>query len=274
VLVIASSLPAVAVMIAPQPIPNRVATAEIIVVGKITAIEEKTVMAKRFPGDPNKTEHKIALIQVADNLKGPKGLTTIRLGFVPPPPPPPQPGQPVLFRKPFRGYTPAVGQEACFFLTKNVEGDFHVTTMYFDVVDKKTPNYDKDVALIKRCTKLLDNPTASLKSKDAEDRLITAAMLVIRYRTPAPGTQTPPKTEPIAADESKLILQALASSDWSQRQALTQLSPQMVIGRLNLTAKDGWMPPAFKDYVKEFPPYAQKWLKEHEGSYRIQRFVP
>jgi hypothetical protein len=248
--------------------------AELIVVGKITAIEDKTVMAKRFVGDAAKTEHKIALIQVTDNLKGPKGLTTVRLGFVPPPPPPPppKPGDPVIFRKPIRGFNPTVGQEACFFLSKNSEGDFHVTTMYFDVIDKKAVNFDKDVDMIKRCTKLLDDPMAALKSKDAEIRLMAASMQVTRYRTPKAGAQNP-QTEPINAEESKLILHALATADWSQRQAFTQISPQMVISRLNLTAKDGWTPPQFKDYLKEFPAYAQKWLKEHPD-YRIQRFVP
>src|SRR5262245_55126910 len=275
-IVLTTTYPAVALMIAAAPIPDRVTMADIIVVGKVTAIEEKTVMAKRFAGDANKTEHKVALIQISDNLKGPKGLTTVRLGFVPPPPPPPppKPGDPILLRKPFRGFNPTVGQEACFFLSKNFEGDFHVLTMYFDVIDKKTTTFDKDVDMIKRCSKLLDDPTAALKSKDAEERLIAASMLVTRYRTPKPGSQPQPKTEPIGAEESKLILQALATADWSKREAITQLSPQMVINRIGMTAKDGWTPPQFKDYVKEFPAYAQKWLREHQETYRIERFVP
>ena len=42
------------------PLPNRVAGAEFIAVGKVTGFEEKTVMAAAFPGAKNKTEFKIA----------------------------------------------------------------------------------------------------------------------------------------------------------------------------------------------------------------------
>src|SRR5262245_31956937 len=83
----------VALMIAPAPVPDRVALADVVIVGKVTAIEEKTVTAKRFPGDADKGEYKIASIQVTDAIKAPKALTHIRLGFVPPPPvPAPPPG--------------------------------------------------------------------------------------------------------------------------------------------------------------------------------------
>jgi hypothetical protein len=264
----------VGVMLA-APVPDRVALADVIVGGEVTAIEEKTVMAKRFPGDAEKVEYKIALVRIADAIKAPKGLTHIRLGFVPPAPVP-APPPPGVIRPPLRRFpqfNPTVGQEACFMLAKHSEADFHIVSMNFDVLDKKAGNFDKDVALIKRCTKLLDDANASLKSREAEERLVTASMLVTRYRTPRLGVQNP-KSEPIAAEQSKLILQALAAADWSKREAITQLSPQVVLTRLNLTAKDGWTPPPFKDYQKEFPAYAQKWLKEHTDSYRIQRFVP
>jgi hypothetical protein len=268
-----------AMMIAPMPVPGRVASSEIVVVGKVTAIENKTVMARQFSGAPDKVEYKIAVIQVSDLLKGPKGLTTVRVGFVPPapPPPPPKPGQPFILRKQYPQVNFAVGQEGCCLLKKHFEGDFLTAVNYYDVIDKKTPNFDKDVALIKRCTKLLEDPNGNLKSKSAEDRLLTASLLVTQYRGGfglLVGGGQKQKTEPIEAEQSKLILEALVSADWSQRETFSQVSPQMVIGQLNLTAQDGWNPPQFKDYQKEFPPYAQKWLKDNTGKYRIQRFVP
>jgi hypothetical protein len=273
--VLAASAHAVAIAIMAMPTPDRVATAEIVIVGKVTAIEDKTVMAPRFPGDANKAEYKIALVQITDALKAPKGLTTVRLGYVPTPVVVPGPGP---IRRPinrFPQFTPTVGQEVCLLLTKHADADFHIVNTNFDAIDKKAVNFDKEVALIKRCLKLLDDPNASLKAKDAQDRLLTAAMLLAKYGRPTiviAGQN--PKTEPIAAEQSKLILEALASADWSKRDEVTQLSPQMLLGRLNLTAKDGWTPPAFKDYQKEFPAYAQRWLKDHAETYRIQRFVP
>lgn len=69
---------------APDPIPDRVAAADIVIVGKITAIEDKTVMARQQANAKEKTEFKVALVQVAEPLKGAKGLTIVRLGFIPP----------------------------------------------------------------------------------------------------------------------------------------------------------------------------------------------
>ena len=40
--------------------------------------------------------------------------------------------------------------------------------------------------MVKRCVKLLEKPTAGLKSKDASDRLLTASLLINRYRTAPP----------------------------------------------------------------------------------------
>jgi hypothetical protein len=265
-----------ALVIAPAPIPDRVAMADLVIVGKITAIEEKTVLATRFPGAPEKVEHKIAMIQIDDLLKGPKGLTHARLGFVPPPPvAPPKPGQPIVSggARRFPQLNHAVGQEACFFLSKHHEGDFLVARMSFDVVEKKAGTFEKDIAQAKRCAKLLEDPRASLQANDPQDRLATAAMLLTRYRTPRAGTPNP-KTEPIDAAESTLILKAIATADWSKPVNIQEVSPQLVFGRLNLTAKDGWNPPKFKDYQKEFPAAAQQWLKANQDKHRIQRFVP
>jgi hypothetical protein len=249
----AGSIPADAL-----PIPNRVATAEMIVVGRVTLIEDQNVMVAPFPGAKNKTEYKVAVVTVGDALVAPKGTKMVRLGFVPIPPgvaisPPP--------------FQATVGQEGCFLLSKHAVGDFQVPAGQLGFIDKKSATFDKDVALIKRCTKILQDANASLKAKDAEDRFLAAAMLVARYRTPRSPN---PKTEPVEAEQSKLILQALASADWTPKKDFTQLSPLMVLHRLPLTKDDGWMPP--KD-AKEYAAYAQRWLKDHADSYRIPRFV-
>ena len=99
------------------PLPNRVANAEMIVIGKVTGFEDKTVAIAPFPGAKNKVEYKIAVITISDALLAPKGVKTVRLGFVPPPagvfvsPPP---------------FQATIGMEGCFFLTKQGEGDFQV----------------------------------------------------------------------------------------------------------------------------------------------------
>ncbi len=240
------------------PLPNRVAVAETVVVGKVTAIEDKAVQAVTTPGGKDKVDYKIAVITVGDALVAPKDTKTIRLGFVPPPP------NVVISPAPL---LPTVGMEGCFFLTKHFDAEFYTAPGPLDFVDKKNGTFEKDVALIKRCVKLLEDPDASLKSKKAEDRFLTAGMLVARYRSRK--TQNA-DTEQIDAEQSKLILNSLLEADWTPSNDFTQLTPLMVLGKLPLTEKDGWSPP--KD-PKEYPAYAQKWLKEHADTYRIGKFV-
>ena len=112
---------------------------------------------------------------------------------------------------------------------------------------------------------------SGLKTKTADDRFQAAALLLQHYRTVQPGG----KLEPIAADESKLILEAIADGNWNVRPIFrpgraVQPTPQTVFFMLGLQAKDGWVQP--KNF-QEFPEAAKKWLKDNAGSYRIQRFV-
>jgi len=264
-----------AMMIAPSPIPQRVAQADAVVVGKVTAIEDKTVSVSQFPGAKEKVDYHVAVIKVQDDLLGAKGLTHIKVGFIIPkevPAPPPGPNGGI--RLPIRPRPTVkfeVDQEVCAFLKKHHEGEFYVAQAYFDVIDKKSPDFEKDVEQAKKCAKAMADPKASLKSKDAEERLNTAGMLVMRYR----GFRGPnAKTEAIDADESKLILAALAEADWTKPFARNATAPVQVFAQLGLTEKDGWNwkptpggpPNAYQDTAKE-------WVKKNADSYRIQRFV-
>ena len=101
-------------------------------------------------------------------------------------------------------------------------------------------------------------------------RCVVAALLIARYRTPRPFTPMP-KTEAIAAEQSKLILEALSGADWGNVPGRNwALSPQGLFFRLGLTPGDGWVQP--KDF-KQLPTEAKKWLKANSGTYRIQRYV-
>jgi hypothetical protein len=242
------------------PLPNRLATANVAVVGKITAIENKTETVEPFPGAKNKVTYKIAVVKIGDGLVGPKGMATIRLGFVP------TPMNVVINPPPFQ---PKVDMEGCFFLTKHSVGDFYLAPGGLNFLNKNSPNFDKDLVLLKRCAKILQNPDPALKAKNAEERFLAAAMLLAKYRT-----RTSPKdtTEPIDAEQSKLILKAIAGADWTPTTDFMKLSPRMVLFKLPLTNKDGWDPPKGSD-AKALGAYAQKWLNDHANTYRVEKFV-
>jgi hypothetical protein len=251
----AGSLPADAL-----PLPNRVATAEMVVVGKVVALEEKPVTAHAYPGAKDKVLFTVAEVKVSDAVLAPKGTTTVRLGFQPIPP------MVAIRPMPFQA---TVGMEGCFFLVKNGDSGIYLPQGVLCYLDKKSPTFEKDVALIKQCVKILDAPVASLKAKDAEERFLAAGMLVARYASRHTQNDV---AELIDAEESKLILQALADADWTPTNDLMKLSPRMVLSRLPLTAKDGWALPANSD-PKAYAVYAQSWVKGHVDGYRIQRWV-
>jgi hypothetical protein len=252
-------------MIAPAPIPQRVALSDAVVVGKVTGFADKSVSAAPFPGSPDKVEYQVATVQVADAILGAKGMKEIKVGFIPPP----AGGGP---GRPGRRFGPnlLVDQEACLFLAKHADADFYVLQNYYDVADKKDGNFDKDVEEAKRCAKLIADPAAGLKAKEAEDRFLTAAMLVVRYKTPRPSAAEP-KTEDVPAEESKQVLLALADADWAPKNTgRFELTPVMVFYRLGVTEKDGWKPP---QDGKEIEAAAKKWLKDNADKYRVQKFV-
>jgi hypothetical protein len=262
-----------AMLIAPPAIPARVAAADLVVVGKVDAVSDKTVPAERFKGDT--AHYRIVTVQVGEALFGRAGRQ-IKVGFVPPPPPPPPPpgGRVVVSsggRVPPINLTPGV--EACLFLVKHPTKDFYTVTAYYDVINKAgNPNFAATLAEVKRSAKLLTNAKAGLESKDKEERFLTAALLITRYRTPriVPGGAAP-KTAPLSVEESKLILEALADADWTAtRPGMFQLTPPQVFSRLGLTPADGWTQP--KNFA-QMQAEATKWVKANAGKYRIQRFV-
>lgn len=261
-----------AMVIAPQPMAQRVVNAEVIVVGKVTGFGDRTVSASPSPGAKDKVEYQIALVKVESTLAGAKGVKEIKVGFIPPPAPGAAPGGPIrpMIRRPM-GVSFTLDQEAMLFLTKHHEGDFYVAPMYFSVVNKQgNANFEKDVEEVKHCIKLLADPKAGLDSKEMADRVTTAGMLMSKFRQVKPGKA---ERKPIDAELSKKILLTLAEADWNARPARPgpfQMNPQMIFGQLQLTEKDGWKPP--KDF-KQFPAKAKEWCKENADKYVITRTV-
>jgi hypothetical protein len=249
---------------AAETVSERTATADVVVTGRVTGFADKTVSVE-------KQEYKVAIVKVTESILVPKDVKELRVGFVPLPRNGARGAGPLM--APFTQGQLAVGQEACFFLTRQPEGDFYTFATLGGVVDKRGRDYATTVAEARKAGKLLADPKASLTSKAAQDRFLTAALLVHRYRTPH-GRQ---QTEPIDAEESKLILQALAEADWSSTRAAPGVPPlfagppHLVLRKLGPTEKDGWKEPI---NVRELTPAAKKWLKDNVETFRIQKYIP
>ncbi len=264
VLVTASS--AFALRIAAPPVPGlRVAAADVIVVGRVVGMEDKDVEVTPFPGS-GKVAYRIAVVRVTDEVMNAKGLTTIRVGF--PAPPMATPNQPPIIRpglRPGLRVDLKIGNDGLFYLTNSGQKGLYLLPMFYDFVARENGTFAKELETVRAHSKLLADPMASLKSADAEQRLLTAGLLVSRYREARNGA----KTEPIAAEESKLILKVLAEANWGA--PFGQFHPQTIFNRLGVTPKDGWQ--LNVKTAQDYQNAARAWLREHMNTYRIQRIV-
>jgi hypothetical protein len=247
------------------PLPARVALADCVVVGEVTGVNPEPVLAPpdvKVPGAP-KVPYTLAAVRVGTVVIGDRNLRELRAGYVVPARPA-RPGQAALKW--------AVGQQACFFLHKHPDESFYVARAPWDVLERaRAEDFNRQLALVKRCARLLADPASGLRAKEADDRLLTAGMLIFRYRTARYVYRGTPRTEAIDAEQSRLILSALAEGPWSEKEGEAALSRRLLFFRLGLTATDGWRPPAS---AKDLAPAARAWLRANAATYRIRRYAP
>jgi len=283
-----------ALMIAMRPAPQRAVTADVVAVGKVTAIEKDTVDAAPFPGAKEKVAYKVAVVKIGDNLAGANNLTHIKIGFIPPAkvqpgggPVPPGGVRPAI--RPIRPGLQAPelkeGQEMLFFLVKHPSADFYVMPGMSPPVDATTDAGKKEVEAVKKVTAVLADPMKGLKSDKADVRAETAATMVMKYRSYPDFGAAEVEQVAINADESKLILKAIAESDWKQVRpgpGAAGMNPMNAFYQLGLTDKDGWKQPAFPQPQPGQPPvdFAAiqkeafvKWLAGPGKDYVIKKVV-
>jgi hypothetical protein len=279
-----AAAPAPATFYRPRPpVPEMVAGADTIVVGKVTSVRKDFITALPSRHAAKKVPYQIVEVQVEEALHGAKKSDNIKVGV-----------------RCYEGALPGAGvkdvpvaqllagQEYCLFLHRHHGGDFLELRQDSSFAKELNPHFKKDLALARRCLKLLGDTDKALKSRNVEERFLTAAMLIRKYRGPDPGPFATPakdtrKQEPISAAESRLILNALASADWKKAQERTLLDPRSLFLRLGLTPRDGWTlktkpavsldPRAVARSQAEFTRAAKRWLMANAGRYRIKPIV-
>jgi tetratricopeptide (TPR) repeat protein len=239
------------------PIPQRVALADAVVLGTVTGVEEAPVQA--FPllkvRDGSRVSFKMAQVRIDRVLLGRAGPEPVRVGI--------GPGQRMpVFRE---------GQTGCFFLFRHPEEPFSVLSAGSDFIDSRRGEFGKALDLAGRCAGLLTNPDEGLGSPDGEDRLLTAALLIFRFRTARYAYSGAPRTEPIDADLSRRILTVLGEGPFSDKAAREPTGRLTLFLRLGLTEDDGWTDPVRSP---DFAAAAEKWVADHTATYRIRRYVP
>ena len=267
-----------------QPPVQQATLAEIVVIGKVTAIEPDMLIVEQYPGG-GKVAHLVATIRIEERLSGGKGVTHLRVGFVPTRQALDEDEfglQPFNARaeRSWRGHASlSEGQEACFFLRKHATADFHVMSEVGYPLNKSDVNYDNQIKAVRKILKACEDPIAALKTKDAADRQLFACALVLKYRSQSPyRPAVATANQPIPAEESELILKTLAEMKWGEMpfDENGTYSLHTAFQSLQIAPKDGWQQPAQKeneDYNQIMNTAASKWLKDNAGKYRIQKLV-
>jgi tetratricopeptide (TPR) repeat protein len=239
------------------PIPGRVALADAVVVGTVASIEKTPVQA--FPllkvRGGSRVSFKMAQVRIDRVLLGPAGLEHVRVGVGP------GPLMPVLTEE----------QTGCFFLHQHPEEPFYVLSAGSDFISSRREEFGKVLDLAGRCAGLLANTDEGLRSPEGDDRLLTAALLIFRFRTARYAYSGAPRAEPIDAKLSRRILAILADGSFADKAAREPTGRLTLFLRLDLTENDGWTPP--RD-LPGLAAAAEQWLAAHAATYRIHRYVP
>jgi hypothetical protein len=277
--------------------PERLAlTSPVVVAGKVTGFEKDTVDAPLpHAGATDKVAYKVAVVKIDQALVGADGVTHIKIGFIPPAPANPNPNPPVggvrPGVRPIRPLPPMPelkeGQEALFFLAKHPSANFYVLVNNAAPIDITTDAGKKQLDDVKKALAVVAEPMKGLKSEKAEERLDAVAKLLTKYRAyPVFGGET--QEVAIPAEESKLILKAIADADWKGANAgpvggpRLALTAQQAFFQLGLSDKDGWKQPEFPRPVPGAPPvdYAAlqkeafvKWLAGPGKDYVVKKVV-
>jgi hypothetical protein len=250
------------VRIQPPPVPIRVANTDVAFVGRVTEIEPIDTEAKASPTATEKTKYHIAVVKVNQIVNGLKEEKTLRVAFLAATPKI-RPG--IQFNAKLEA-----GQEGLFMLNKHHEGKFYQAPMYGYFISAEQKTYEDDLKAAKQGVAIMRDPKTALQSKDADERLMAAALQIGKYRKQPAFTNN--KEEPIDAEESKLILNALANAKWVTT-TFRQPNPQQLFFQLGVGPEDGWKVP-MKANADEMRQAIQDWIKANAGTYRIKKFVP
>jgi hypothetical protein len=240
----------------PSPVAMLIRS-DVALVGKVTAVEEKPVTAFAHPRTDVTVDYKIAVLEVVRALKGGDGATHVKVGLLP-------------------HQTVAVGQVSCFFLIEHNSAPFFVYSDRYDYPQAAARADDTEmkrlVERLARYGRLLERPDDGLKSRDAEERYLTAVLLLTQHNVAArSGRRGAQPMPPVNFSDDRLarLMVAVTEGDWGKPFEDFDMSPWSVMGVLRAGPADGWVPDGKAD-AKQLEAQTKKWLREHAGAFRMK----
>ena len=285
--VVVTSTPAAGLMIAPSPPGQRAISADVVLVGKVVGVAKDPVQAASpYAGAKDKAAYQIATVKVETGLMGADKVKEIKVGTILPPkvnPNPKLPRPPIGGPRGRFGAELVEGQELILFLVKHPTADFYIIPGMAMPIDMKGEQAKKELEAVKAVAATLADPAKAMKADKAEARAEAATTIVMKYRAyPSLGGEV--DQAPIAAEESKVLLKALAEGDWNIMNRRFDAPPNALqaFQSLGLTAKDGWVEPVIVnapgappvDYGAVQKDAFLKWLDGPGKDYVIKKLVP
>jgi hypothetical protein len=229
----------------------RFAAYDAAVVGRLGSVEAAPVVLKPVTGGEPRS-YRVAVVEVVRPLYGVDRVTHVRVAIADTP----------------ESFAQNVGQEAVLLLRAHPEAPVYVQPWgWHDTIGRHQDEQiytEKFLPWLERLSRVRRELDCSLKSRRPENRFLAAAILLVQYRGFYGSRGT--KTEPVDADRSRAILQALLDADWSKQGIeWDEISPLVLFLSLGLTKQDGWDPGGTIT-----PEKAKTWLREHLETYRIR----
>jgi hypothetical protein len=195
--------PVLADRIAP-PVPRPLlaaVTADAVVLGTIAEVEKESVTARPHPDAKEEVEYRVLVVKIDDALHGVKNATQVRVALTA-----------AEFNSPAR----AMKEEAkfLFYLAKHPTTNLYLPKTDYPSVNMATRGADELLRRTKIATAAFKDPMKALKAEEKDDRVLAACALAMYYRKVPPNTKGTEKADR-PADESKLLLEALAEGDWT-----------------------------------------------------------
>lgn len=258
---------------------QKVAQSEMIVTGKVTAIEANPVQVKPHEGATDKVSMKVAVIKVEKLHKSEKQVTHVRVLFRN------SPIQPTGLNRAIKGQEfllwdesgdlssarLEVGVSGIFFLSRHpTSSEYQMAPQCRAILDD-APNAKEEREKIESLLAILKKPIEHLQAAKAEDRITATLMLIQNYRhQPSQGKDV--REVAIPAQETQLILKALSEADWNARPSDRGVSVPGVSTQLGWNRTPNGQE-IYYNNTKVMAEAYQTWYKAKAKDFVIKKFV-